>query len=225
MLPDGGPLKPTAAADAGSPMGKPALDAGIDGGRRDAGKRDDDDDVSDEAEDEGTDADGRDGGVKSLIKVSIPGVEKGVLAPTFRCNEELTDGISPEISWTPGPVGTRSYAVTLRTLDVGMVSSPNWTIFDIPADVTLLPEGIPLGAEITAPVAARQARNSQRGGTAYGYRGPCGRESRYELTVYALDVETLPDIEPEPLAEDVEAAIEKHVLLTGVGSISFTSGP
>ena len=239
LLPDGGPRTPTAVADAGarSPTGGTGVDGGIDGGRRDSGRDpdDEDEDVSDEADDQGTDdADdedvGRgDAGARAITPL-VPAVEDGVLAAEHRCNEDARDGISPEVSWTPGPPGTKSYAVTLRVKDmpnpIGTVNPNNWTIFDIPADVTSLPSDIPRGAEITDPIPARQARSSQRLSPAsYGYYGPCTLESRYELTVYALDVETLPDVPPEPNAADVEAAIEEHAIPNAVGSVSFSSAP
>ena len=230
LLPDGGPIKPATAADAGvgGPTGRPTLDGGLDAGRRDAGGRDDDDDVSDEPEDEGTDAqrDAGDDGL-STISVEVPAVDQGELPGEFRCNEDLRNGTSPEITWTPGPAGTKSYALTLRLEDPEIPSeNNNWTIFDIPANVTSLPPGIPAGAQITEPISARQARNSQRlAPTSYGYYGPCSIEARYELTVYALDVEKLPGLPAQPSTAGVEAAIEMHTIPAGVGSTSFSSAP
>jgi phosphatidylethanolamine-binding protein (PEBP) family uncharacterized protein len=231
LLADGGPILPAADAGRATPPTARPLDGGLDGGRRDAGRdRDDEgdegneDDENAEPEDEGDigpDAGRPTAGNGSMMRVSVPAIdERGILAAAYRCSNGQTGGVSPEISWTPGPPGTRSYAVTLRAIN--WVQAANWTIFDIPADVTTLPENIPAGAEIEEPVRARQAYSQSRP-LSLGYFGPCGLEKQYELSVYALKVDALPGLEPEPSFEAVDTAIAANSI--GNASESFSSAP
>ena len=52
-------------------------------------------------------------------------------------------GLSPELDWTQGPNGTKSYAIVLRDTSI---SNPNlafhWAIWNIPHDLHALPAGL-----------------------------------------------------------------------------------
>lgn len=102
---------------------------------------------------------------------------------------------TPPLSWTPGPPGTQSYVVVMRDRDFrpagfedGLI---HWAIFDIPADVTSLPAGIPDGPTVSDPAGAQQGR--VQGSEFFGYFGPCSPESvnTYRFTVYAMPVANL----------------------------------
>ncbi len=101
------------------------------------------------------------------------------------------DNISPDLSWSGLPEGTRSVAVTCYDPDapttVGFV---HWVLFDLPADTTSLPAG--------AGAAGANPPGSVLGFTDWGesaYGGmapPAGDEPHhYQFTVYALNVESL----------------------------------
>jgi len=239
QLPDGGPIKAAVDAGAPRPSGQPTMDGGLDAGQRDASRgRDDEDDVkddepSDDSDDEGDrdddDADADAGPAQQgAIKLAVPGIDDdGMLSADYRCDDNelmgvLSGGISPEISWTPGPPGTKSYAVTIRAINANLFA--HWTIFDIAADVTTLPAHIPLGTEITDPLFARQAKSHSRSPATYGYFGPCGNgQKEFELSVHALDVAELPGLDPMPLFEDAEEAIDAHTIVST--STTFSSAP
>ncbi len=94
--------------------------------------------------------------------------------------------ISPELSWTPGPEGTASYAITCFDPDAPTGSGWwHWVVTDIPADVTSLAEGAAL------PPGARTWTND------YGYPGwggpwpPPGPAHHYEFRVVAVSVARL----------------------------------
>ena len=44
---------------------------------------------------------------------------------------------SPQLSWSKGPENTKSYALMCHDIDVGIIY---WTVYNIPASVTELPE-------------------------------------------------------------------------------------
>ncbi len=124
------------------------------------------------------------------------------------------DNTSPQLSWSPGPDGTGSYAVTCYDPDAPTGSGWwHWIVTDIPAEVTSLPEGGPL------PEGAREWRND------YEYLGwggpwpPPGPAHRYVFTVHALPAARLEADECTPQAK-VRAMIHRTELarasLTGL---------
>ncbi len=103
--------------------------------------------------------------------------------PEVHTGLEMGMDTSPEMSWTTGPEGTLSYAITLIDLTT---EGAHWVMWDIPADVMMLPEGLPDGM-LTDPAGAQQAANYGRAGH-FG-SGRCGNV--YEYRVYALGIATL----------------------------------
>jgi Raf kinase inhibitor-like YbhB/YbcL family protein len=96
-------------------------------------------------------------------------------------------GVSPELTWSGAPAGTRSYAVKVFDPDAPTGSgSWHWIAWDIPADTTSLPTGA------TLPSGAVNGTND---GGGIGYTGPCPPAGdithHYQFTVVALDVPSL----------------------------------
>ncbi|HYA13362.1 MAG TPA: YbhB/YbcL family Raf kinase inhibitor-like protein, partial [Syntrophales bacterium] len=50
--------------------------------------------------------------------------------------------ISPPLEWKNAPVGTKTFAVICETPDAPAGNWVQWLIYDIPADVTKLPESV-----------------------------------------------------------------------------------
>jgi Raf kinase inhibitor-like YbhB/YbcL family protein len=97
------------------------------------------------------------------------------------------DNVSPDLSWSAGPAGTQSYAVTCYDPDapttVGFV---HWVLFNVPASTTALDGGA--GAKGKNPAGSvlgfSDWGESQWGGMA----PPPGDEPHhYHFAVYALD--------------------------------------
>ncbi|SDJ81090.1 phospholipid-binding protein, PBP family [Microbulbifer yueqingensis] len=103
------------------------------------------------------------------------------------------DNISPPLSWSGAPEGTRSYALMVHDPDAPTGSGWwHWVIFNIPADVTSLEAGAGELKNGLVPEAI-QVRNDYG---APGYGGACPPKGhgkhRYQFRLYALGVEQLP---------------------------------
>lgn len=120
----------------------------------------------------------------------------------------MGDNISPALEWTGGPAETKSFAVVLFDTKYNYF---HWAVWDIPADVNALPEGIAKGYDIAEPAGAHQ-----RGGHPSHfneYFGPCSdagaQAGVYEYRLYALDVASIEqpmDVDPAALRTTIEDA-------------------
>ncbi|SRR5579875_198352 len=93
--------------------------------------------------------------------------------------------ISPQLSWTPGPPGTKSYVVEEFDTDAPTgVGFHQWVVFNIPPDVTSLPEN-------AAKNMVEGAVQGYNDGGYTGYRGGCAPVGdpphHYFYTVTAMD--------------------------------------
>lgn len=100
--------------------------------------------------------------------------------------------VSPQISWSGVPAGTKSFLVSMYDKDAGSGSGWwHWVVANIPANVSELPQGAG-NDPAKLPVGALQTQ-TDAGGPGYG--GPCppaGQTHDYVITVKALKVEKLP---------------------------------
>lgn len=101
--------------------------------------------------------------------------------------------ISPQLSWSGAPDGTKSYAVTVYDPDAPTGSGFwHWAVADIPAAVTELPEGAGDHTGSGLPEGAFQLPNDVREARFIGAAPPAGHgPHRYFVVVYALDVESV----------------------------------
>ncbi len=132
----------------------------------------------------------------------------------FGCTGE---NVSPQLSWSEGPEGTKSYLVMLYDPDAPTgVGFHHWWVANLSPGTRALPEGV---AEL--PAGAVQGRNDY-GTTTYG--GPCppeGRTHRYLFYVWALGVDALPvDAQTSPVV--VRFMLAQNAL--AVGRLEATYG-
>ena len=133
------------------------------------------------------------------------GFKGGIIPTKFTC--EGPD-ISPALAWTDPPKGTESLALIMDDPDAPAGTWTHWVLYDLPADVQELPEGVPKNRSLSN--GARQGRNDFG---KIGYNGPCppkGGPHRYYFKLYALDSKT--NIGPGASKGELDRAIRGHVL-------------
>jgi Raf kinase inhibitor-like YbhB/YbcL family protein len=141
-----------------------------------------------------------------------------ILSPAFAENASIPakytcegDDVSPPLTWTGVPEGTKSLALIVDDPDAPDPKAPrmtwvHWVLYNLPPDATGLAEGVATGA---LPAGTEDGCNDWK---RTGYGGPCppiGRH-RYFFKLYALDT-TLSGLS-EPTKAKVEAAMRGHVL-------------
>jgi Raf kinase inhibitor-like YbhB/YbcL family protein len=140
--------------------------------------------------------------------------EGGMIPRTYTCDGE---DISPPLSWSGVPESARSLVLICEDPDAPLGTWTHWLLYNLPAEVTALPERLP--PEGTIQVAsggakhpARQGRNDFR---KLGYGGPCPPSGthRYYFRLFALD--TTLNLEPGASRKQVLGAMEKHILAQG----------
>lgn len=119
----------------------------------------------------------------------------------YTCDGE---DISPPLAWSGAPAGTRSFVLICDDPDAPVGVWDHWLLFNIPATVDGLPEGV---AERTD--GSLYGKNSWR---RQDYGGPCppGGVHRYFFKLYALD--TTLNLRAGASKRDIERAMEGHIL-------------
>jgi Raf kinase inhibitor-like YbhB/YbcL family protein len=118
--------------------------------------------------------------------------------------------VSPPLEWKNAPAGTKSFAVISETPDAPTGNWVQWLIYDIPADMTSLPQSIAKTGQLD--FGARQGKNDF---DQVGYFGPClpAGEHRFFFRVYALD--SLTNLKEGAKKEELVEAMKGHILAEG----------
>jgi Raf kinase inhibitor-like YbhB/YbcL family protein len=100
---------------------------------------------------------------------------------------------SPALKWTPGPKGTKSYAITVYDPDAPTGSGWwHWVVYNIPANITELASGAGDLSGKLLPPGALQGRTDY--GT-HAFGGACppkgDKPHRYIFTLYSLKIEKI----------------------------------
>ena len=136
-------------------------------------------------------------------------VPDALVADTMGCSG---GNMSPQLQWSNVPPGTKSFALALHDPDAPTtVGFTHWIVFDLHTDLRELESG-----------AGRKHHNPH--GSVHGmndmgqncYDGPCPPPGdpphRYLFTLYALDLEKLPDADHRLTYPKFRFLIREHVL-------------
>jgi Raf kinase inhibitor-like YbhB/YbcL family protein len=119
------------------------------------------------------------------------------------------DNISPPLSWSGPPEGTRSFVLICEDPDAPGKTWQHWGIYDIPSGQHSLPEHVPRTARADNP---HQAQNDFH---RIGYDGPLPPRGhgphRYIFRLFAVSVDRLP-LRGLPSCEAVAEASAKLAL-------------
>ena len=95
------------------------------------------------------------------------------------------ENLSPPLSWSGTPAGTESYALIAEDVDHHTGIWVHWVLYNIPADVIELAEGIPTSTAVL-PDGTTQGINDDK---QPGYNGVCPPEAAILHTDYAKTVD------------------------------------
>jgi Raf kinase inhibitor-like YbhB/YbcL family protein len=124
--------------------------------------------------------------------------------------------VSPQLSWSGAPEGTKSYAVTVYDPDAPTGSGFwHWAVANIPADVTSLTAGA--GSEGgSLPEGATPVLNEMRLPHFIGATPPQGTGvHRYYVVVHAVDTEHL-DLDPQSTPAVLGFNLHFHTLARAI---------
>jgi Raf kinase inhibitor-like YbhB/YbcL family protein len=144
-----------------------------------------------------------------------------VSSPSFAANAmmnerytEYADGVSPALSWK-AVAGAKSYVIIAEDPDAKpALPFVHWVMWNIPANVTSVPEGVQEQARLSDPDGVLQGLTTRGSPGYYGPKPPPGEAAhRYHFQVMALD--TMLDVPFGADRDQVLAAIKGHVLAKG----------
>lgn len=161
--------------------------------------------------------------VAAEVKIPLTDKENEMVALTLTSESFIQNGmipirhtcdgqdISPELSWTEIPAGTKSLVLIVDDPDAPDPADPkmtwvHWVLYNIPPDINGLPEGASVAG---LPSGTLEGINDwQR----TGYGGPCPPigTHRYFHKLYAVDT-VLPDLK-QPTKVVLEEAMQGHVI-------------
>jgi len=150
------------------------------------------------------------------LSITSPDIKPGAriadeqVANGFGCTGK---NISPALSWSGAPKGTKSFAVSVYDPDAPTGSGFwHWSVFNIPADATSLPKNAGDPKAGLAPAGAVQVHNDSG---SQGYFGPCPPEGdkphHYRFQIFALDVDKL-DAGENASPAVVGSNLQHHIL-------------
>ena len=140
------------------------------------------------------------------MRVSCPAFDNGERIPRHYTADG--ENVSPPLSWSDPPPGTKSIALICDDPDAPSGTFVHWLAWGISPGLRELSESVKPGA--------RDVIQGTNGFGKIGYGGPSpppGNPHRYFFRLYALDYE--PQLKRGATRAALERAIEAHVLAEG----------
>src|SRR5262249_34064289 len=120
--------------------------------------------------------------------------------------------VTPKLEWTNVLPNTVSFTMILHDLDTSRSFTTedvlHWMVFNIPASVRELPEGLPDTVQL--PNGATQGKNRAGLVGYFPLAGGTGPYHHYVFELYALDIKL--NVSPDATRAEVLKAMDGHVL-------------
>ncbi len=123
------------------------------------------------------------------------------------------EDLSPALVFGGEKSGVRSLAVMMDDLDHPIGTFNHWVMWNLPGDLTGLPEGIPHGARATGFTDAVQGKSAY-GGKHY-YRGPNPPYGTHAYAFRVFYLDTMLDLSENANKADLMNAMTGHILEYG----------
>lgn len=133
---------------------------------------------------------------RSVVGADLPKIkvtssafsDEGEIPKRYVCLSDQGHNISPPLSFSNIPKGTKSLVVTLEDPDAKTIFT-HWIVYNLPPDQKKMDEKTPKIAKLENGALQGANDYSKVGNPSFGYDGPCspGAEHRYFFWVYALD--------------------------------------
>ncbi len=154
------------------------------------------------------------GGAASAMSITSSDIAPGAAIAAAQIYPRCGGGnVSPQLSWSGAPAGTKSFVLTMIDTDVQPNEWSHWIVVDLPPDTMGLARGT-----ATLPGGAKNVATNF-GDAAYG--GPCPPEGtgvhHYQITIWAMPSATT-GIDGNAKATDVAAMLQK----SAIGEASLT---
>jgi len=136
--------------------------------------------------------------------ISLAFEEGGSIPSVYTCDGK---DISPSLSWSEAPAGTKSFALIVDDPDAPRGTWVHWVLWNLPATANELHAGIPI-----VPRLSNGALQGKNDSGESGYSGPCppAGTHRYFFKLYALDA--ILSLKSGATKSQLEAAMKGHVL-------------
>jgi len=149
-------------------------------------------------------------GEKKKMELTITSkafADSEMIPAKYTCDAE---NISPEISWSKGPKGTKTFALICDDPDAPSKTWVHWVVYNIPSTILGLPEKFP------ADSIYNKITNGINDFGTFGFSGPCPPSGthRYNFKVYALDNDL--NLKAGASKAEVERAMKNHILAEGI---------
>lgn len=156
---------------------------------------------------------------EDLLDSSIQGIPKNIniYSLSFPSNGKIPDkytcnglDVSPSLKWGNFTSNVKSFVIIVYDPDAPKKNFIHWIIYNIPANITELPEGIAKTEK--TPFGYQGINDFGR----IGWNGPCppsGASHRYVFRIYALD--TILNLPPGVSLNDLLTGMRGHVLSYG----------
>ncbi len=160
-------------------------------------------------------------GGAAAFMVTSPTLPSGSMFPVdATCETTRASSQMPALTWTGVPAGTMSFAMVFVDTTLTGMTPPNVNGFhsamwDIPASVRMLPQGLPAGSP-PAGVAGLETVKQKKAPSGMAWLGPCPnfpsttrtKTDMYNFQLYALAQTSLPANTATMTIQQIQALIE-----------------